>query len=125
MNYRIVLCLSIYLFSQAAYANQSKNLAKADEMIECMVYLLKYKYDDFYSNETKANEAKGYEDAAIALSSSDYFQTRLFQIDDRLMMQNMAALGRRSGKETVAYYDELITQCRAKQLEYQGQPSQK
>lgn len=123
MTHRILILLSIYLFSQAVFASQSKNLAKADEMIECMVYLLKYKYDDFYSNEAKANEAKGYEDAAIALSSSDYFQTRLFQIDGQLMVKNMAALGSRSGKETVAYYDGLITQCRAKRLEYQAHQS--
>jgi hypothetical protein len=118
----LVFCL-LFAFSQSSLAGQNKNLAKADEMIECMVYLLKYKYDDFYSNEVKANEAKAYEDAAIALSSSDYFQTRLFQLDDQLMVKNMAALGSRSDKETVAYYDGLITQCRAKQLEYQAQQS--
>jgi hypothetical protein len=90
-------------------------------MIHCMVYLLKYKYDDFYSAEDKTNEAKKYEDTAIALSSSEYFNEKLFQIDEQLMMDNMAAMGSRSGKETVAYYDELIKQCRTKQAEYQAE----
>jgi hypothetical protein len=113
--------LAALLFCQSATANQSQNLAKADEMMHCMVYLLKYKYDDFYSAEDKTNEAKRYEDTAIALSSSEYFNERLFQIDEQLMMDNMAAMGSRSGKETVAYYDELIKQCRTKQAEYQAE----
>jgi hypothetical protein len=115
------MILVALLLPQPVTANQSQNLAKADEMMHCMVYLLKYKYDDFYSTEEKTNEAKRYEDTAIALSSSEYFNERLFQIDEQLMMDNMAAMGSRSGKETVAYYDELVKQCRTRQVEYQAE----
>ena len=109
------------LLSQQAVAHQGKNLEKADEMIRCMVYLLKYKYDDFHSAEEKAEEAKKYEDLAISLSSNEHFNTRLLEVDEQLMMENMAAIGKRTGKETVDFYDGLIGQCRIKQAEYQTQ----
>lgn len=108
----LFLGLIFVFFVQYVAASQEKNLAKSDDMIKCMIYLLKYKYDDFNSPVEKSNEAENYKTKAISLASKEYYEERLIEIDTQLMVAHMERLPERTARDAVVFYEAKIKNCR-------------